>query len=395
MHVSQRDLFLRHVAQTSPAPLMLEIEHAEGIYLYDTSGKKYIDLISGISVSNSGHCHPKVVAAVKKQADLYMHLMVYGEYIQSPQVKLAKKISDILNREYSVYFVNSGAEAVEGAIKLARRATGRQKIVSLKGAYHGSTTGALSLMSEESLTVPFGPLLPGVVHIEPEDLHQLNQVDSGTACIIIEPVRGEAGAVPLSDEYLKAIEKRCRQTGTLLVADEIQCGYGRTGPFFSFMTGSFQPDIIVVAKGMGGGLPVGAFIAEPHIMKSLSENPALGHITTFGGNAVCCAAALANTEVILDLNTPENVPKLEKIIRKKLQHPKIKSITGKGLLLGIEFENAELNQRLISKCISEGIITDWFLFSSAKMRIAPPLVITEPELENACEKLLEIIDITD
>ena len=390
----ERQLFFRHLAQTSKAPITLEIDRAEGIYLFDRSGKKYIDLISGISVSNVGHRHPKVVNAIKEQVDKHLHLMVYGEYIQSPQVKLAKLLSDNLPDNLKcVYFVNSGSEAVEGALKLAKRYTGRSEIVSFKNAYHGSSHGALSVTGNEELKNSFRPLLPDVHFIDYNNKNDLEKITSKTACVIVETIQGEAGVVLPADDYLKMLRKKCTETGTLLILDEIQCGFGRTGKLFAFEHYGIVPDIICLAKAMGGGMPIGAFISSKEIMSSLTENPALGHITTFGGHPVSCVASLAALEVLLDEKLVESVTKKEEVFRKSLIHPQIKKITGKGLMLAVHFENAAINKRVIEKCIQNGLMVDWFLFCDSAMRIAPPLIISETEIKKVCEIILGCINI--
>jgi len=390
--LTQRQLFFNHLAQTSETPLALEIEKAEGIYLTDVSGKRYMDLISGISVSNVGHRHPKVLAAIHHQLEKYMHLMVYGEFIQSPQVQLAKLLSDHLPENLSSsYFVNSGSEAIEGAMKLAKRFTGRTEIISFKNAYHGSTHGSLSIMGNEEFKNAFRPLLPDIRQIEYNKTSDLIQITTKTACVIIETIQGEAGAIIPQNDFLKLLKKRCNEVGALLVADEIQCGFGRTGKLFAFEHYNFIPDILCLAKGMGGGMPIGAFISSKEIMHSLTNNPHLGHITTFGGHPVSCAASAATLTVLLEEKLIEQVENKEKLFRSLLKHPKIKSINGKGLLLAIEFESYELNKKIIDKCIEKGVITDWFLFNSHSMRIAPPLTITEEEITHACEIILECI----
>jgi acetylornithine/succinyldiaminopimelate/putrescine aminotransferase len=390
--LTQRQLFFNHLAQTSETPLALEIEKAEGIYLTDISGKRYMDLISGISVSNVGHRHPKVLAAIHHQLEKYMHLMVYGEFIQSPQVQLAKLLSDHLPENLSSsYFVNSGSEAIEGAMKLAKRFTGRTEIISFKNAYHGSTHGSLSIMGNEEFKNAFRPLLPDIRHIEYNKISDLKQITTDTACVIIETIQGEAGAIVPQNDFLKLLKKRCNEVGALLVADEIQCGFGRTGKLFAFEHYDFIPDILCLAKGMGGGMPIGAFISSKEIMHSLTNNPHLGHITTFGGHPVSCAASAATLTVLLEEKLIEQVENKEKLFRSLLKHPRIKSINGKGLLLAVEFESYELNKRIIDKCIEKGVITDWFLFNSHSMRIAPPLTITEEEITNACEIILVCI----
>lgn len=392
MQLSLRDLFLRHLAQTSPAPMALEVVRAEGIYLFGANGERWMDMISGISVSNVGHRHPHVLKAIADQLDKYMHLMVYGEYIQTPQVLLAQKLSSLLPPLDSVYFVNSGAEAIEGAIKLSRRATGRSKIFSFKDAYHGSTTGALSLMSNDYFTAPFQPLLPDVHHLHPGDYRSIDLIDHETAAVFVEIIRGEAGAERVDNAFLHALRLRCTETGTLLVVDEIQTGFGRTGDFFAFQGIGIIPDVIVMAKGMGGGMPIGAFMSSKTIMASLSDHPVLGHITTFGGHPVCCAAALANIEVLESINMKERAFVLEKTARNLLVHPAIKTISGKGMLLALDLGDPSFAYQVISKCISLGIITDWFLFAPHKLRLCPPLIITDSEMETACKRILEAIE---
>ena len=390
--LTQRQLFLNHLAQTNETPLALEIEKAEGIYLYDVSGKRYLDLISGISVSTIGHRHPKVIAAIKDQLDKYMHVMVYGEYILSPQVQLAKLLSEHLPSTLSsVYFVNSGSEAIEGAMKLAKRFTGRTEIISFKNGYHGSTQGSLSIMGNEEFKNSFRPLLPDTKQIEFNNVDDLKQITSHTACVVVETIQGEAGAIVPETGFLKQLRERCTAVGALLVADEIQCGFGRTGKLFAFEQYDFVPDILCLAKGMGGGMPIGAFISSKEIMNTFTNNPVLGHITTFGGHPVCCAASLATLNVLLEEKLIETVEAKEKLFRQLLKHPKIKSVNGKGLLLAIEFDTYEQNKMIIDKCIEKGVIVDWFLFNSKSMRIAPPLTITEEEIKFACEIILKSI----
>lgn len=391
--LTQRQLFFDHLAQTSETPLAIEIVKAEGVYLYDVAGKRYLDLISGISVSNVGHRHPKVIDAIKEQLDKYMHLMVYGEYVQSPQVQLAKALSDILpDNLSSVYFVNSGSEAIEGAMKLAKRFTGRTEIISFKNGYHGSTQGSLSIMGNEEFKNAYRPLLPDIKQIEYNNFENLKEITSRTACVIVETVQGEAGAIVPEKDFLKKLHEQCTSAGALLVADEIQCGFGRTGKLFAFEHYQFVPDVLCLAKGMGGGMPIGAFISSKKIMSSLSTNPILGHITTFGGHPVCCAAGMATLNVLLESKLMETVEAKEKLFRNLLKHPKIKSINGKGLLLAIEFESYEQNKNIIDKCIEKGLIVDWFLFNSNSMRIAPPLIISEEEIFFSCKIILESID---
>lgn len=390
--LTNRQLFLNHVAQTSHTPLMLEIVKASGTSLFDVNGKEYTDLISGIAVSNMGHCHPAIVNSIKNQLDQYMHLMVYGEFVQSPQVKLAKALADLLPEPLkSVYFVNSGTEAVEGALKLAKRYTGRTEIICFRNAYHGSTQGALSLVSDEYFKQAFRPLLPGIKFLNFNELSGLNEISDQTACVVVEMIQGEAGAIPANMEFMLSIFEKCRKHHVLVIVDEIQTGYGRTGSFFAFEHYKVIPDILLLAKGMGGGMPLGAFISSKEIMGSLSENPALGHITTFGGHPVCCAAGLANLELIRDTGVMERAAVAEKMIRQKLMHPAIKEISGKGMMMAVAFDSAATNQAVIAACIAGGVLTDWFLFAPHKMRIAPPLIITDDCLSRSLDIIMESI----
>jgi acetylornithine/N-succinyldiaminopimelate aminotransferase len=387
-----RQLFLTNNAQTTSFPLLLEFERAEGIYMYDSAGKAYIDLISGIGVSTLGHSHPKVINAVKQQVDKYMHLMVYGEYVQTPQVRFAEKLISIFPKNLqSVYFTNSGAEAVEGALKLAKRYTGRSEIIACHNSYHGSTHGALSVMGNEEFKQAYRPLLPGVNFIRFNEPADLELITNQTACVIIETLQGEAGIRVPDIAYMQALRARCNETGTLLILDEIQAAFGRTGALFAFEHYGITPDMLLLAKALGGGMPVGAFAASHQIMDALKENPILGHITTFGGHPVCCAAGLAALEVLLDDDLCKGVAEKEELFRSLLIHPAIKQIRGKGLMLAIEFESFELNKRIIDRCIANGVITDWFLHCSNAMRIAPPLIITHNEIQKACEVILEAI----
>ena len=389
--LNQRQLFLHHLAQTSTTPLLLEIDHAIGVEMFGKDGKKYLDLISGISVSNVGHCHPEVVQAITDQANKYMHLMVYGELVQTPQVAYAEALTGLLPEALSsVYLVNSGSEAIEGAMKLAKRFTGRHEIIAFNNAYHGSTQGALSIIGSEYFRNSFRPLLPSIKHLNYNDFSALNEISEQTACVVIEAVQGEAGAIPAQKDYLKAVAEKCRQTGALLVLDEIQTGFKRTGPLMAFMNEHIVPDILVLAKGMGGGMPIGAFIASNQIMNSFTDNPVLGHITTFGGHPVSCAAALATLKIITGISEVE-IHRKSELFRKLLVHPEIKSVTGNGLLLGVEFENEETNKRIINTCIQNGVFTDWFLFAPQKMRIAPPLIIEDHQIFMACEVILKAV----
>ncbi|MES2268183.1 MAG: aspartate aminotransferase family protein [Bacteroidota bacterium] len=388
-----RQLFLNNNAQTTHFPLLLEFERAEGVYMYDSRGKAHTDLISGIGVSNLGHSNPKVVQAIKDQVDKYMHLMVYGEYVQTPQVRFAEKLVSILPKTLnSVYFTNSGSEAVEGALKLAKRFTARQQIVAFNGSYHGSTHGALSVMGNEEYKQAYRPLLPGVNFINLNKLPDLELITDQTACVILETIQGEAGIRVPDVDYMQALRKRCTDVGALLILDEIQAAFGRTGKLFAFEHFDIVPDILLLAKALGGGMPVGAFVSSVNIMSAFKENPILGHITTFGGHPVCCAAGLAALDVLLDENLIPQVAEKEAIIRKHLTHPAIKQVRGKGLMLAAEFESFELNKKIIDTCIENGVITDWFLHCSNSMRLAPPLVITNRQLIDACNIITKAID---
>jgi len=392
--LSKRQLFLNHVAQTSDSPLMLEVERAEGVYLLGPNGEKHFDLISGVSVSNVGHSHHKVVDAVKQQVDKYMHLMVYGEFIQNPQVQLATKLASLLPKSLdSVYFLNSGSEAIEGAMKLAKRYTGRTEIISFKNAYHGSTQGSLSIMGGETFKQAFRPLLPDVRHLDYNNTEQLNQITSKTACVIVEPIQGEAGVVLPKDNFLSQLRERCSKVDALLVFDEIQTGLGRTGKMFAFENYNVTPDILVLAKALGGGMPLGAFIASKEIMWSLTNNPVLGHITTFGGHPVSCTAALASINVIIDENLVDSVNKKEKIFREILEkHPLVKEVRSKGLLMAVELGSFDKMLDLVKFGVKNGFITDWFLFCDTSFRISPPLTITEEECRLAAELIVKGLD---
>lgn len=394
MHASNRSLFLAHQAQTSDTPLGLEIEKAEGMYLYDHKGKKYMDLIAGISVSNLGHRHPRVLEAVKAQLEKYTYLMVYGEYIQSPQVELAQLLTQQLPESLNAcYFVNSGSEANEGALKLAKRFTGRGEIISFTNAYHGSTHGCLSIIGQDHFKTPFEPLLPQTKQINFNDEHQLLEITNQTACVIVEPVMGEAGIVVPQNNYLQKLRKRCDETGALLIFDEVQTGFGRTGTLFAFEQWNVIPDILTLAKGMGGGFPIGAFVASKKIMDTLKVNPILGHITTFGGHPVSCAAALASLkELIENKAIIGSVKEKKRLFLELLKHPSIKSIRSAGLMLAVEFESYELNKTIIDHCIEMEVITDWFLFNDQCLRIAPPLIISLKEITEACSVILSAID---
>jgi acetylornithine/succinyldiaminopimelate/putrescine aminotransferase len=388
---TNRQLFQKFLAPTSDSPLALEIVKAKGIYLYDQEGKPYIDLISGIAVSNVGHRNKKIISAIKKQLDKYMHLMVYGEYIQSPQVLLAQALvnstkTSTLNQ---VYFTNSGTEAVEGAMKMAKRYTGRTDFISCINAYHGSSQGALSLAGDENFKNSFRPLLTNITHITYGDERDLDHINHKTAAIIIEIIGGESGVRQASKSYFKALRKRCDETETLLIVDEIQTGFGRTGTFWAYEAMEIVPDVLLTAKGMGGGMPIGAFIAHEKIMKSLSFDPVLGHITTFGGHPVNCAASLATLNYIIDENLMVDIPTKSQLFKSLLVHPMINEVRAVGLMIAVEYENFEIIQKIITKCLISGLITDWFLFCNNSLRIAPPLIITMKEIKIACKIILQ------
>lgn len=390
--ISLRQLFLLNNAQTSSTPRLLQVDRAKGIYLYDPEGKAYMDFVSGFAVSNVGHCHPAVVQAVKEQADRYMHVAVYGEYVQAPQVLFAEKLVSVLPAGLdSVYFVNSGAEATEGAIKLAKRFTGRSKIISCHHAYHGSTHGALSVMGNEYYKQAYRPLLPDVHFIHYNQTTDLELIDSETACVILESIQGEAGVRVASNVYMQALRKRCDETGTLLIFDEIQTGFGRTGKLFAFEHFGMQPDILLLAKGIGGGMPVGAFIASREVMNCLKDNPILGHITTFGGHPVSCAAGLATLQTIIDEKLMAGVDKKEALLRELLVHPSIREIRGKGLMLCIQLDTFQQVEEVSRKCVENGVIVDWFLHCDTAIRIAPPLIVSEEEIRKACKIITDVL----
>lgn len=391
--MTNRQLFLQYVAQTSDAPLALEIVKAEGMYLYDAQGKRYLDMIAGVSVCNIGHSHPEVIKAVQKQAEEYMHLIVYGEFIESPQVKYAELLTEHLPPSLnSVYFTNSGAEAVEGAMKLAKRFTGRSEIIAFKNSYHGSTQGALSIIGDEYMRNAYRPLLPGISHLQYNDQDIIRQITHKTACVIAETVQGEAGIIIPDKQWLQDLRKRCNETNTLLVLDEVQCGLGRNGTLWAFEQFNVVPDILVLGKALGGGMPLGAFVAGKKIMQALTFNPALGHITTFGGHPVCCAAGLAAFSVLLKEKLIQEVSEKEKLFRKLLGYRKIKAVRSRGLMMAVEFNSFEMNKKVIDRCIESGVLTDWFLFSPQSMRIAPPLIISEEQIRMACKTILEAVD---
>lgn len=390
--MTNRQLFQQYVAQTSPAPVGLEIVSAEGSYLFDADGKKYLDLIGGISVCNIGHRHPSVVEAIKRQADAYLHIMVYGELVQSPQVKYAELLAQHLPENLnSVYFTNSGTEATEGALKLAGRATGRTDIISCNNSYHGSTLGSLSVMGSEYWRNAFRPLMPGVWHYDYNSDALINAINEQTACVIIETIQGEAGVITPYTQWIKQLRKKCTDTGTLLILDEIQCGFGRTGALWGFEHYDIVPDIVLLGKALGGGMPLGAFISSRDIMQTLTSDPVLGHITTFGGHPVCCAAGMAGMQALIDEGLIAMLPEKEKLFLSLLQHPAIKAVRSKGLLMAVELESAEHVAQTLQRCLAKGLFSDWFLFAPQCIRIAPPLTITTEEVNNACGILLSCL----
>ncbi len=387
-----QDIFLNNLAQTTDNPYLISIEKAEGVYLYAPDGKRYMDMISGIGVSNIGHRHPKVVEAIKQQLDKHLHVMVYGEFIQHTPNALAQKLVSLLPPTLNCcYFVNSGTEANEGALKLAKRYTGRTEIISFKKSYHGSTHGSLSVSGNEIKKRAFRPLLPDVRFITFNHADELNTITAKTACVIVETIQGDAGVRIPDKHYLEALRKRCDETGTLLILDEIQCGMGRTGTLFAFEQYGIVPDILTIGKAFGGGLPIGAFISDKRIMECLTQDPPLGHITTFGGNPVCCASALATLEVLEEENLLADIEAKGKLIEQLLQHPAIKEIRRIGLMFAIDFESAELVNQIVEEAKKLGVICYWFLSHPYSFRIAPPLTITEQEIREACQLILQAI----
>lgn len=390
--MNNRQLFLQHIAQTSSSPLGIEIVSALGSYLLDSSGNKYLDLIGGISVCNIGHRHPAVVAAIKKQADEYLHVMVYGEVIQSPQVKYAELLTAHLPGNLDcVYFTNSGTEATEGALKLARRATGRTDIISCNRSYHGSTLGALSIMGDEYWRNAYRPLLPGAWHYDYNSEELLNAINGQTSCVIIETIQAEAGVITPNLNWIKKLREKCAKVGALLIFDEIQCGFGRTGKLWGFEHYEVVPDILLLGKALGGGMPLGAFISGHALMQTFTSNPVLGHITTFGGHPVSCAAGMAGMQALLDEQMIKSVADKEKLFHSSLKHPAIKEIRSKGLLIAVELKTADHVSETLQKCLARGVFSDWFLFAPNCIRIAPPLTITTDEITYACDTLLSCL----
>ena len=391
-----RKQFLAHVAQTSPSPMLVEVARAEGSFFYTPEGKRYYDLVAGVSVSNVGHANPAVVRAVQEQAARYMHVMVYGELVETPQVEYAARIASLLPDPLeSVYFVNSGAEAVEGALKLAKRYTGRTELISMRRAYHGSTHGAMSVMGApegEEWKGAFRPLLPDVQAIEFNDFGALASITERTACVLTEPVQGEAG-VPPQPGYLEALRRRCDEVGALLVFDEIQTGLGRTGELFAMQKYGVTPDIVCLAKAFGGGMPLGAFVSRHEIMDTLQSNPVLGHITTFGGHPVCCAAGLAALNYLLDHHVVEQVEAKGALYERLLEdHPAVREIRRSGLLLAVELGSSERLYRIMELFKEAGIMSDWFLFCDTAFRISPPLTVSEEEVRDSACLIRECLD---
>lgn len=386
--MTQRELFLHHIAQTSQLPLGLEITRAEGTLLFDAKGKEYIDLIGGISVANVGHRHPKVIEAIHKQLDAYLHIMVYGEFIETPQVQYAKLLTERLPGSLnSVYFTNSGAEATEGAMKLAKRFTNRTQVIAFNNSYHGSTQGALSLIGSEYWRNAFRPLLPAILHYDYNSFEAVNAINETVACVVVETVQGEAGIICPKTEWIKALRDKCTETGTLFILDEVQTAFGRTGKLWAFEHFDVVPDILLLGKALGGGMPLGAFIGERKLMSALTENPVLGHMTTFGGHPVCCAAGLAAMQALIEEGMINEVKSKQELFKSLLVHKKIKSVRSFGLWLAIAFESFETNKKIIDACIAAGVLTDWFLFAPNCLRISPPLIISKQQIEKACDIL--------
>jgi acetylornithine/N-succinyldiaminopimelate aminotransferase len=391
--MTNRDIFLNHIGQTSASPLALEIVRAEGCKLYDVNNKEYIDLIGGISVCNIGHRHPTVTGAITRQLDHYLHVMVNGELVLTPQTAYAKLLTDNLPPSLnSVFFTASGTEATEGAMKLAKRFTGRVQVAAFNNSYHGSTQGSLSIIGSEYWRNAFRPLLPGILHLTFNSEESLQYITEKTACVIAEPIQAEAGVIVPSKEWLQALRKKCSDTGALLVLDEIQCAFGRNGSLWAFRQFDIVPDILLLGKALGGGMPMGAFIADKKIMDSLTNNPTLGHINTFGGHPVCCAAGYAAMKVLLDEGIIADVSAKEKSFIEHLAHPAIQSIRSAGLMIAVQFENFEQNKKMIDALVKNGVFADWFLFSPESLRIVPPLTISTEEILQACA-IINAIDI--
>ena len=405
--MTNRQLFLSHVGQTSAAPLCLEIIKASGCTLTDVNGKEYLDLIGGISVCNIGHCHPRVINAIKKQLDDYLHIMVYGELVENPQVQYAKLLTDHLPASLNaVYFTASGSEATEGAMKLSKRVSNRTQIISFKNSYHGSTQGALSVMGSEYWQQAYRPLLPDILQLNYNSYADLENITGRTACVIAETIQAEAGVMVPEKEWIHALRQKCNETGTLLVLDEIQSGFGRNGTLWAFEQFGIVPDILLLGKALGGGMPMGAFIADKKLMDSFTHDPVLGHITTFGGHPVCCAAGMAAFQVLLDEGLVAGVKEKEELFNSLIKtgigdeaipgsfykHPAIKGLRSCGLMIAVEFDDFETNKKVIDALIQGGIFTDWYLFAPECLRIAPPLTISKEKITLACNKILEVLN---
>ena len=390
---SLQDDFLNYQAKTTPHPLGIVVKKAKGSYITSESGKKYLDFVAGVSACSLGNCHPKVVSAIRKQSKKYLHVMVYGEFAQEPAVNLSKELIDLLPENHqSIYLTNSGTEAIEGALKLAKRATGRSELIGALNSYHGSTHGALSLLGSEHQKIGYRPLLQDTRFIEFNSLSDLENITTKTAAVLLETIQGGAGFILPENDYLKKVKERCDAVGALLILDEIQPGFGRTGHFFGFEHFNVKPDIIVMGKGMGGGLPVGAFTASRELMKMLEDKPKLGHITTFGGNPLIAASCLATLRVIRDSKLMQEIPEKEALFRFELNHPKIKSIRGKGLMLAPILENAELVNQVVLKCIDRGLLLFWLLWEKKALRISPPLTISKKEIKKGCAIIRSVLD---
>lgn len=380
-----KNAFFRYVGQTSPKPLGLEVESARGIFLYDTNGREYIDLISGISVSSLGHGHPRIIKAVQEQAGKYMHTMVYGEHVHAPQAEYAEKLCALLPDSLNnVFYVNSGTEATEGAMKLAKKVSGRYEIIACKNAYHGSTHGSQSLMSDEYFSKAYRPFLPGIQFIEYDNIDSLELITEKTAGVFVETIQGEAGIRIATQEFMKALRQKCDETGALLVLDEIQTGFGRTGKLFAFEHYGIVPDILLIAKAMGGGMPIGAFVANEKRMKTLSDKPVLGHINTFGGHPVPLAAAIASLDILMESDLIEQVEEKSSLFGSMLKHPKIKAFRRKGFMMALDLENDESVQQMVSYCFENGLLIDWFLYEAGMLRLAPPLIVEKEDIEKIC-----------
>ncbi len=379
-----------NTAQTSSSPRLVEVVKAEGVYLYGPNGEEYMDLVSGFNVSNIGHRHPRVLDAIKEQLDQYLHVTVYGEFVQAPQVQFATELLAELPAHFqSVYFTNSGTEAVEGAMKIAKKYTGRRQILAAKKAYHGSTQGALSLIGNEDYRRTYAPLLPEIDFISFNDMEDLDKITASTAAVILEAIQGEAGIRVPDVTYMQAVRKRCDETGTLLIFDEIQTGFGRTGKLFAFEHFGIVPDILMLAKGIGGGMPLGAFVAPKELMDVIKDNPILGHITTFGGHPVSCAAARASLAVIKEEKLIEQVEYKASLFRQQLHHPSVREIRGLGLMMCLQLDSFEQVYQVSKYCADHGVMIDWYLHCETALRIAPPLTITESEIEKACNIIMK------